>query len=455
MILHPFRRSANAQHNVLARPARAVAFAFAGAILVGGLLLSSPAANTQGTFTPLVDGIFTATSAICVTGLTVLDTATHYTLFGKIVILVLIQAGGLGLMLIASLLSMLVIGRIGYLTRLSTQRESSAVSGADVRTAALMILKLSLAIESMVAIILAIRFWLAYDHEPIRAIWHGVFHAVSAFNNAGFALYSNNLMDFVADPWLCIPISGAIILGGLGFPVLLQLRHHWRHSLKWSMNTRLVLLMTALLLIMGTVFITAMEWNNPRTLGNLEPGQRILAGFFHSVQTRTAGFNSIDIGAMHSASWLGMDVLMFIGGGPAGTAGGIKITTAAVLLFIMLTELRGETAVNILGKRLSRSVHRQAITVALLGVGAVFLGTMGLLLLTDYSLDRCLFEATSAFGTVGLSTGITPELPDPAKAILIALMYLGRVGVLSLGSALALRDRKALYELPKERPAIG
>ena len=158
---------------------------------------------------------------------------------------------------------------------------------------------------------------------------------------------------------------------------------------------------------------------------------------------------------MHPATWLGMDVLMFIGGGPAGTAGGIKITTAAILLFIIMTELRGETAVNVLGKRLSRSVHRQAITVALMGVAAVFVGTMGLLLLTGYSLDRCLFEATSAFGTVGLSTGITPDLPDPAKGILIALMYLGRVGVLSLGSALALRDRKALYELPKERPSIG
>ncbi|WIV42629.1 TrkH family potassium uptake protein [Glutamicibacter nicotianae] len=444
-----------AQHSVLAKPARAVAFAFAGAILVGGLLLSSPAANTQGVFTSLVDGIFTATSAVCVTGLTVLDTATHYTLFGKLVILILIQAGGLGLMLIASLLSMLVIGRIGYLTRLSTQRESSAVSGEDVRTAALMIIKLSLAIESVVAAILAIRFGLAYGDDPAGAIWHGAFHAVSAFNNAGFALYSNNLMDFVADPWLCIPISLAIILGGLGFPVLVQLRQHWRNTLKLSMNTRLVLLMTALLLVGGTIFITAMEWTNPKTLGELEPAQRILAGFFQSVQTRTAGFNSIDIGAMHPASWLGMDVLMFIGGGPAGTAGGIKITTAAILLFIIMTELRGETAVNVLGKRLSRSVHRQAITVALLGVAAVFAGTMGLLLLTNYSLDRCLFEATSAFGTVGLSTGITPDLPDPAKGILIALMYLGRVGVLSLGSALALRDRKALYELPKERPSIG
>lgn len=444
-----------AQHSVRAKPARAVAFAFAGAILVGRLLLSSPAANTQGVFTSLVDGIFTATSAVCVTGLTVLDTATHYTLFGKLVILILIQAGGLGLMLIASLLSMLVIGRIGYLTRLSTQRESSAVTGEDVRTAALMIIKLSLAIESVVAAILAIRFGLAYGDEPAGAIWHGVFHAVSAFNNAGFALFSNNLMDFVADPWLCIPISLAIILGGLGFPVLVQLRQHWRNTLKWSMNTRLVLLMTALLLAGGTIFITAMEWSNPKTLGELEPAQRILAGFFQSVQTRTAGFNSIDIGAMHPASWLGMDVLMFIGGGPAGTAGGIKITTAAILLFIIMTELRGETAVNVLGKRLSRSVHRQAITVALLGVAAVFSGTMGLLLLTNYSLDRCLFEATSAFGTVGLSTGITPDLPDPAKGILIALMYLGRVGVLSLGSALALRDRKALYELPKERPSIG
>ncbi|MFJ2144352.1 potassium transporter TrkG [Arthrobacter sp. JUb115] len=450
----PNARSA-AQHSVLAKPARAVAVAFAGAILIGGLLLSSPAANTQGTFTSLVDGIFTATSAVCVTGLTVLDTATHYTLFGKIVILVLIQVGGLGLMLVASLLSMLVMGRIGYLTRLSTQRESSAVSGADVRTSALMIIKLSLAIESAVALVLALRFWLAYDYEPARAIWHGLFHAVSSFNNAGFALYSNNLMDFVADPWLCIPISIAIILGGLGFPVLVQLRHHWRNSLKWTMNTRLVLLMTALLLLGGTIFITAMEWSNPKTLGELEPAQRILAGFFQSVQTRTAGFNSIDIGAMHPASWLGMDVLMFIGGGPAGTAGGIKITTAAILLFIIMTELRGETAVNVLGKRLSRSVHRQAITVALMGVAAVFVGTMGLLLLTGYSLDRCLFEATSAFGTVGLSTGITPDLPDPAKGILIALMYLGRVGVLSLGSALALRDRKALYELPKERPSIG
>ena len=428
---------------------------FAAAIIVGGLVLSSPLANTSGQYTSLIDGIFTATSAVCVTGLTVVDTATHYTLFGKIVILTLIQLGGLGLMLVAALLSMLVMGRIGYLTKLSTQRESNAVSGTDVRSAALIILKVSVVIESLIALVLTGRFLIAYDHQVPQAIWHGVFHAVSAFNNAGFALYTDNLMGFVSDPWISLPISAAIILGGLGFPVLVQLRRYGRDTLRWNMNTRLVLLMTTLLLIGGTVFITVMEWNNPKTLGALDPEARILAGFFQSVQTRTAGFNSIDIGAMHPATWLGMNVLMFIGAGPAGTAGGIKVTTAAVLLFIILTELRGETAVNVLGKRLSRSVHRQALTVALMGGAAVFAGTMGLQLLTPYSLDRCLFEAVSAFGTVGLSTGITADLPDGGKAILIALMYLGRVGILSLGSALALQDRKALYELPKERPAIG
>ncbi|WP_315973672.1 potassium transporter TrkG [Glutamicibacter sp. M10] len=246
----------------------------------------------------------------------------------------------------------------------------------------------------------------------------------------------------------------AIILGGLGFPVLVQLKHHWRNALKWAMNTSLVVLMTVLLLVVGTVFITVMEWNNPETLGQLNPESRILAGFFQSVQTRTAGFNSIDIGAMHSATWHGMDVL-FVGGRPAGTADANKITTAAILLFIIITELRGETAVNAMGKRLSRAVHRQAITVALLGVATVFAGTMALNLLTEYSLHRCLLEATSAFGTVGLSTGITPELSSPTKMVLVVLMHLGRVGVLSLVSALAMRDRKALYELPKERPAIG
>ena len=212
---------------------------------------------------------------------------------------------------------------------------------------------------------------------------------------------------------------------------------------------------TSLVFIAGTVFITVIEWNNPATLGALDPAARVLTGFFHSVQTRTAGFNALDIGAMRDETWLGMDVLMFIGGGPAGTAGGIKVTTFAVLYFIMLTELRGEGAVNIFGKRLSRAVHRQAITVVLLAVAVVVVATVALMLISGEDLDRMLFEAISAFGTVGLSTGVTSGLPDPAKLVLVLLMFIGRLGPLTLGSAIALRERPLLFEYPKERPAIG
>jgi Trk-type K+ transport system membrane component len=203
------------------------------------------------------------------------------------------------------------------------------------------------------------------------------------------------------------------------------------------------------------VFLTAAEWTNPATLGALPPGDRVLGGFFQSTITRTAGFNSIDIGQMHPVSWLGMDILMFIGGGPAGTAGGLKITTFAVLFFIMATELRGGTAVNIFGKRLSRAVHRQAITVVLLAIALITASTMFLMLITDFSQERILFEVISAFATVRLSTGITAGMPPAGQVVLILLMFIGRLGPVTLGTALALRSRPIMYEYPKERPLIG
>ncbi len=441
--------------NVVARPARTVAVGFAATILIGGLLLASPLSSSTGQYTDLIDAIFTATSAVCVTGLAVLDTATQFSIFGKIVIIVLIQLGGLGIMLVASLFSLSILGKLSLKAKITTQTEAKAVEGQDVKNASLSIVKVTFIIEGAIALLLAGRFFFGYGYDPGKALAYGAFHAISAFNNAGFALYSDNLVGFAADPWVCLPIAAAIILGGLGFPVILQIRRYARNRLKWSMNTKLVLVGTAVLLAVGTVFITGMEWSNPDTLGPMPIQDKVLAGFFQSVQTRTAGFNSIDIGAMHGATWLGMDVLMFVGAGPAGTGGGIKITTFAVLLFILFTELRGESAVNIFGKRLSRSVHRQAISVVLMAVAAVLSGTMILLVVTNFTLDECLFEAISAFATVGLSTGITPDLPPSGEWVLIALMYLGRVGVLSLGSALALRDKKAVFELPKERPAIG
>jgi trk system potassium uptake protein TrkH len=428
---------------------------FAAAIAVGTALLMLPIAKVGPGGANFVDALFTATSAVCVTGLIVVDTPVFWTAFGQVVILTLIKLGGLGIMIFASLIGVILVRKLSVRSRLNAASEAKSLGLDDVRGMVRRIVFISFLIEGITFLALFLRFLLGYGYDVGQAAWHGLFHAVSSFNNAGFALYSDSMMPFVSDPFICLPICAAIILGGLGFPVLMELRRAWRRPLHWSMNTNLVLAGSLALLVGGTVYITLIEWNNPATLGGLDPWSRVLAGFFQSVQTRTAGFNSIDVAAMHDESWIGMDVLMFIGGGPAGTAGGIKVTTFAVLLFIMITELRGEGAVNIFGKRLSRAVHRQAITVVLMAVAAVIGGTILIMLISGENLDRSLFEAVSAFGTVGMSTGITGTLPDAAQLVLVALMFLGRLGPLTLGSAIALRDRRILYELPKERPAIG
>jgi trk system potassium uptake protein len=436
-------------------PAQAVVTGFAGAVLAGTLLLWLPAMSVDPGGTSFIDALFTATSAVCVTGLTVVDTELHWSPLGHAVILLLIQLGGLGIMIFASLIGLVLARKLSVRARLNTAAEAKAVGYDDVRGLVLGIVLISFAIEAATWAFLFPRFLFGYGYAPQDAAWHALFHSVSSFNNAGFALYSNNMMDFVADPFICLPMSAAVILGGLGFPVIMQLRKEFTRPLRWSMNTKLVLWGTIVLLGFGWLYLTAVEWSNPDTFGPLDPAAKLLAGFYASVQTRTAGFNSVDVGLMHDESWVAMDVLMFIGGGPAGTAGGIKVTTFAVLFFIMLTEFRGEGAVNIFGKRLSRAVHRQAITVMLVAVGAVMLATVVLMHVTGLPFDRLVFEAVSAFGTVGLSTGVTGDLPPAAEIVLVLLMFLGRIGPLTLGSAIALRDRRILYELPKERPAIG
>lgn len=427
---------------------------FLAAIMVGSGLLMLPVAS-QGRAPTLTEAAFTATSAITVTGLAVVDTPVFWTVFGQVVILVLVKVGGLGVMTFATVLGMLISRRLGLARRLSAASESRTEGIGDLSRVLLGIVTISAAVETTGAVLLTLRFWLGHGLELGTAIWHGLFHAVSAFNNAGFALYSANLMDFVDDPWICLPITGCIILGGLGFPVLVQLRRHWQFPHRWGMNTRLVLAGTALLLVAGTVMFLVLEGANPRTLGGLDPARSVLAAFFQSVTTRTAGFNSLDFAQMDEVTLLGTNILMFIGGGPAGTAGGLKITTFGVLFFIMVTELRGEAAVNVMGRRLARSAHREAITVMLLSVAAVTIGTALLMGLSEESTDRLLFEAVSAFATVGLSTGITASLPEAGQWVLMVLMFTGRLGPATVAGALALRERKLLYELPKERPLIG
>ena len=436
-------------------PAQAVVAGFAITVLAGTFLLWLPPMTSDPGGTNFIDALFTATSAVCVTGLVVVDTPVHWTPLGHGVIMLLIQLGGLGIMIFASLIGLILARKLSVRSRLNTAAEAKSVGYDDVRGLVRGIVLISFSIEAVTWLFLFPRFLFGYDYAPQDAAWYALFHSVSSFNNAGFALYSDSLTQFVGDPFICLPICAAIILGGLGFPVIMQLRKEFARPLHWTMNTKLVLTGTVVLLAAGTLFLTAVEWDNPDTLGGLDPGTRILAGFFASVQTRSSGFNTVDIGLMRDESWVAMDVLMFIGAGPAGTGGGIKVTTFAVLFFILLTELRGEGAVNIFGKRLSRAVHRQAITVVLLAVAAVMAATVLLMVMTGVAFDRVLFEVISSFATVGLSTGITPELDPAARAVLAVLMFIGRIGPLTLGSAIALRERRILYELPKERPAIG
>ena len=459
------RERGNTTKRYRLHPAQVVVSGFALTILVGTALLMLPNSRVGPGGASFLEALFTATSAVCVTGLTVVDTAVYWTPFGQIVILVLIQIGGFGIMSFASVVGLAIARKLSLRSRITAAAETKSVGLEDVKGLVLDVVRISVAIEVTVAVMLALRFMIGYGEPVGRAIWLGVFHSVSSFNNAGFALFSDNLMSFATDAWICLPISAAVILGGLGFPVIVQLRRQLRAQVRnsrhawsirtWTMNTRIVVAGTIALLILGTVYITAVEWSNPNTLGPLDWPGKLLTGFFQSVQTRTAGFNSIDIGQMDSASLLGMDVLMLIGGGPAGTAGGIKITTFAVLFFILWTELRGAVAVNVFGKRLSRAVHREAITIALLAVGVIIAATAALMLMTEISMDALLFEAISAFATVGLSTGITAGLPWGGQIILILLMFIGRLGPITIGSAIALRERHTTYELPKERPIIG
>ncbi|MFJ6415898.1 TrkH family potassium uptake protein [Paeniglutamicibacter sp. NPDC091659] len=436
-------------------PAQAIALGFGTAIVVGTLVLMLPMAKVGPGGAGPLEALFTATSAVCVTGLAVVDTAVYWTRFGQVAILCLVQLGGFGIMSFASLLGVIMARRLGLKSRIQAAAETKSTGFGDVKSVLLGVLRITVVVELCAALLLALRFGLGYGHSFGHSLWLGFFHSVSAFNNAGFALFSDNLMGFVGDPWICLPIAAAIIIGGVGFPVLFELGRHYRKPLHWTMNTKLVLAGTGILLAAGTVFISAVEWNNPKTIGPLSSADKLLAGFFQSVMTRTAGFNSLDIGQMDPATWLGMDILMFIGGGPAGTAGGLKITTFAVLFFILLTEVQGGTAVNVFGKRLSRSVHREAITIVLLAVALVIGSTMVLMLITDIDFDRLFFETVSAFATVGLSTGITPVLPPAGQLLLVFLMFVGRLGPVTLASALALRARTPLYEFPKERPLIG
>ena len=444
-------------------PTQIVVIAFGAVAIIGTLLLLLPISTAPGNQTSLVTAFFTAVSAVCITGLTVVDTATHWSGFGQFVIMLLIQLGGLGIVSFATLLGLLISGRISLSDRLNTLSEAKIVGADSVPKLLSRILLVYFGFELILATYLSLRLHFSYGEDLLSAIWHGTFHAISAFNNGGFSLYSESMVLFNQDMFFIAPVMLAVVVGGLGFPVLIELHERfWRLRLqpggrakRFSLHTRLTLWMTGSLILLGALFIGAIEWNNPGTLGGLGTWDKIVNTFFSAIMPRSGGFNSIDISLMDPATWLGIDLLMFIGGGSASTAGGIKVTTLAVIIFIIYTEIRGETAVNVGNRRLPRSIQRQALTLVALSATAIVFTTVLFMATTDFALDQILFDVISAAATVGLSTGITPDLPAFHQVWLALLMFVGRLGPVVVASALALRITKRHYELPKERPLIG
>lgn len=444
-IRRPFLRS----------PAQTVAVAFAVGIVVGTLLLLLPVSRTSTDGAPFMQALFTATSALCVTGLTTVDVPSYWSPTGQGVILALIQVGGFGLMTMGSLIGILIARRLGLRSRVTAASESNTLGIGDVREVIAGVVKVTLVVETAVAVALWLRFWWGYDESPGRALWWGIFHAVSAFNNAGFALWSDSLIGFQGDPLVILPLSVAVVLGGIGFPVLFELRRHFWTPRRWGLHTRITVYGTLLLLIGGFLFLTAVEWANPDTLGNLPWQERLVTGISNAVMPRTAGFNAVDYAQMHESSLFATTMLMFIGGGSASTAGGIKVGTFFLLFYVILAEARGERDVELDTRRIGSRTIRQALTIALASVGLVLGSTMLLMLLEPVGLNRAMFEVVSAFGTVGLTAGVTPTLGEPAQMLLIFLMFVGRIGPLTLVSALALRERPHFYRLPEGRPLIG
>jgi trk system potassium uptake protein len=440
---------------LFSRPVQIVPMLFFLVSMLGALILTLPAATESGKGTSFVDAWFTAVSAVCVTGLSTLDVPNHWSTLGEATILGLIQIGGLGIMSATVLLVAMFSRAMGMGIRRGLAAENSGITPGNVRPLLRLIAGFTLGVEAVIALILFLWLWLGHGEAIGSAAWNGLFHAVSAFNNAGFALWSDNLMRWQTD-WLFLsPVMLAVIAGGIGYPVC---RDIWDNKgfHRISLHGRLTVIGYIFLLVIGAILFTLLEWNNPKTLGTMPEHARVLNGVFQSVTSRTAGFNAIDIGQLNDQSLMLTSLLMFIGGGSAGTAGGVKVGTIMLLLLIVWSEVRGKADVETFGRRIGEHTQRRAISVVFMA--ALLVMGMGYLLVAispHIAPKKVVFEAVSAFATVGLSTGVTAQFSDPGKYLLIFLMFVGRVGPITLFAALASRRKPVYYQFPKEDVIVG
>ncbi len=439
-------------------PTRFIVIGFSVVIFIGSILLTLPISTAERVSTSYVDALFTATSAIAVTGLVVMDTGTYWSAFGQIVIISLIQIGGLGFMTMVTMFAMAAGKRISLKERILLQTSLNQTNLSGIVRLTKYIFIGTLIIESIGAFFISIRFIPIYGWS--RGIGYSIFHSISAFCNAGFDLIGDgrSLTPFVGDPVINFTISLLIILGGLGFTVLLDLGLNFRNRKKWAFHTKLVLVISGLLLAIGFILFLILEWGNPNTLGQIPIYQRPFAAFFQSVTTRTAGFNTIDTAGLTDASKFLTIILMFIGGSPASTAGGIKTVTFGIILFTIVSEIQGKRDTEVFKRRIPRQIINRALTIMLVALGLVVVVTM-LLTITENNLSfmEIIFETTSAFGTVGLSVGATSSLSPFGRILITLLMFAGRVGPFTLALALMQKHHKDKGKIsyPEEKVIIG
>lgn len=421
-------------------------------LLTTGALMLPGASRTPGS-TDLVDAFFTAVSAVCVTGLTVVDTSLHWTFFGQTIIATGIALGGLGVMTMASLLALVVSRRLGLTQKLlSVQDTRGRLS--DTGTLVIGVIVTTLVAELVLFLVILPSF-LETGHDPASATWHALFIAISSFNNAGFVSMHEGLDAYVGNWFVLVPIMLAAAVGAVGFPVITDLRRNWRKPSGWSLHTKMTLTTYFALAVVTGVIVAALEWNNSQTLGALPVSDRVLNSFVLAITPRSPGMTAINVGEMTQASWLLTDISMFIGGGSGSHAGGIKVTTFAVVMMAAWAEATGRKDIEAFHRRIPHETLRQAVAVLLAAVTLVLVVAAALLIITPFTLDQVLFEVISAFGTVGLSTGITPHLPAAGKVLLSFLMVVGRVGPMTMATALALRQENRVVRMPSERPIVG
>ena len=440
-------------------PFKILAIGFATVILTGGILLSLPISSVSGQYTSLLDTIFTATSAVCVTGLVVLDTGTYWSVFGQWIILILIEIGGLGFMALSTIFALLLGKRISLRERLVMQEAYNTFSLQGVISHVRYMLFFTLAVQGGAALILMTQFIPLYGIGT--GIYYGIFHAISAFNNAGFDLLGNftSVTVLNTNKVVLMTLGTLINIGGLGYLVWREIISSIRSKKKlknFSLHSKVVLTISLTLVLFGSLIFLIFEWNNPATMQGMRFSDKIVNSYFSATTPRTAGFNSISNSEMSPAGKLLTMAYMFIGGSPGSTAGGVKTTTLGIVIFTLISVLKGREDVEVYHKKLSQSTVYRAVAVFLLGISIVIMGVMVLSIAeVGATFEVILYEVLSAFGTVGLTQGITPSLTAVSKVTLTLIMYMGRVGPLTVMLALAGKQSKANVKYPEGKLLIG